>query len=541
MEELIQEISELFDSILMSFSNEQTQIQEFLKIHSLFKDSDLKVLFESGNHYAGGCVLNQVLKYLKKLKKVVTNPNQKLNKDLKKKIFINIEKLKFLMGHIKASFQLANDDLICLSNDHERKIALKKITTTVYVKNKEEVEQLAESMNNKSNIIKAVIYKTQKYNKSVSRNLMAGWLVIYYSIFASKKIKILAKVLRAEMDSEKLALFWKLIDSKLLSKIISKEFSPIKVNTLIFIPRLSNSVLDLTISEITNNNQKESISPEINFTYAQNSESSRIPVRILSSIPINKLNKGNKGLNNFSLNNEDHQFEKIIIHVHGGGFIAMSTYYYQVHTRIWANELNIPIFSIDYRLAPEHKFPAGLDDVWQVYTWIVENAHKYIGIQPKQIILVGDSAGGNLIIGITLKAISIGYRVPDSVCLMFPCANLDENYFSTGILISLEDRILPYKNFQAIKDNYIPDNFSVQNYFLSPIFAPQEYIAKFPKTEMLITLKDPLAQDTTRFAERLLQANVDIHISEYPELSHGALSYKQFPYDVIEALKKLFI
>ena len=174
MEELIQEISELFDSILMSFSNEQTQIQEFLKIHSLFKDSDLKVLFESGNHYAGGCVLNQVLKYLKKLKKVVTNPNQKLNKDLKKKIFINIEKLKFLMGHIKASFQLANDDLICLSNDHERKIALKKITTTVYVKNKEEVEQLAESMNNKSNIIKAVIYKTQKYNKSVSRNLMAG-------------------------------------------------------------------------------------------------------------------------------------------------------------------------------------------------------------------------------------------------------------------------------------------------------------------------------------------------------------------------------
>ena len=237
--------------------------------------------------------------------------------------------------------------------------------------------------------------------------------------------------------------------------------------------------------------------------------------------------------------NQDHQFEKIIIFIHGGAFIALSSYYYQQFTNMWANELNIPVFSIDYRLAPEHKFPAGLDDVWQVYTWIVENAHKYIGIEPKQIILVGDSAGANLAAALILKAISVGYRVPDGLYMVFPCLNLNEDYFSTRVLLSLEDNKVIFKCFRAMIDNYIPDNFSAENYLISPALAPQDLLGKFPKTEMLIPLKDPLAHDSFRFAEKLLNANVDLHITEYPELSHGGLPYKQFPNEITEGLKKL--
>ena len=66
----------------------------------------------------------------------------------------------------------------------------------------------------------------------------------------------------------------------------------------------------------------------------------------------------------------------------------------------------MPIFSIDYRLANEtSSFPDALNDVWQVYYWLVLNAEKEYGVRPDKIILVGDSAGGNLICALTILAI----------------------------------------------------------------------------------------------------------------------------------------
>ena len=54
----------------------------------------------------------------------------------------------------------------------------------------------------------------------------------------------------------------------------------------------------------------------------------------------------------------------LIIHVHGGGFVAMSSSSHQNYTRVWANDLGVPIISVDYRLAPESQYPAALNDVW---------------------------------------------------------------------------------------------------------------------------------------------------------------------------------
>ena len=88
--------------------------------------------------------------------------------------------------------------------------------------------------------------------------------------------------------------------------------------------------------------------------------------------------------------------DAIMIHIHGGGFIAMSSSSHQSYTRKWANEIGIPIFSIDYRLSPENAYPAALNDVWQAYYWLVNNITTYFGIKPEKIIVSGDSAGGNL-------------------------------------------------------------------------------------------------------------------------------------------------
>lgn len=83
-------------------------------------------------------------------------------------------------------------------------------------------------------------------------------------------------------------------------------------------------------------------------------------------------NKNNRKLNN----------KVLILHVHGGGFISMSSGSHQNYTRMWANILNIPIFSIDYRLAPKYPFPTALNDIWQTYYWFVEYGFAYLGIEP---------------------------------------------------------------------------------------------------------------------------------------------------------------
>ena len=92
-------------------------------------------------------------------------------------------------------------------------------------------------------------------------------------------------------------------------------------------------------------------------------------------------------------------FEKIIIQIHGGGFVAMSSRTHQTYTRKWVNNLKVPMFCIDYRKAPEFPYPNALDDCWQAYNWIINYVRVFFNVDPKRIVLVGDSAGGNLIVG----------------------------------------------------------------------------------------------------------------------------------------------
>jgi hormone-sensitive lipase len=82
--------------------------------------------------------------------------------------------------------------------------------------------------------------------------------------------------------------------------------------------------------------------------------------------------------------------------MHGGGFIALSSRMSQIITRPWANHLKIPVFSIDYRKPPKDPFPAALNDCFTVYQFIVKKIQYFMNINPVNIYLAGDSAGGNL-------------------------------------------------------------------------------------------------------------------------------------------------
>ena len=91
------------------------------------------------------------------------------------------------------------------------------------------------------------------------------------------------------------------------------------------------------------------------------------------------------------------------------------------YTTYWATECpKTIVFDINYRLAPDNLFPDGLCDCWESYTWIINNAKHEFGIDYKNVILTGDSAGGNLITAVTAMAIERGFRVPDFIMPIFP-------------------------------------------------------------------------------------------------------------------------
>ena len=97
---------------------------------------------------------------------------------------------------------------------------------------------------------------------------------------------------------------------------------------------------------------------------------------------------------------------------------------------------------------------------------------------------------------------------------------------------------------------YLDDSYSFENYLISPLYAPYELLKKFPQTEIMISLDDPLADDAFSFAEKLLIANVNVHITEYPDACHSALflrgkngvpSFANIIDDSIKIFKKLLV
>ena len=219
--------------------------------------------------------------------------------------------------------------------------------------------------------------------------------------------------------------------------------------------------------------------------------------------------------------------EKLILHIHGGGFISMTSRSHQSYTRRWALDLGCPVVSIDYRLAPEAPYPAALDDVWQAYMWLRNNCEKELGLATKKIVLAGDSAGGNLAIGCTLKAIMENVQPPDGLLLAYPALNLSISRFTPSFLFALDDMILHHTFLKLCLQSYVadPSLHPDTDPFLSPIVLSPGLLSKLPPVRILVGSKDPLHDDCWRFTERLQQAGGNVKLAVYEGFTHGALNF----------------
>ncbi|XP_066229676.1 hormone-sensitive lipase isoform X1 [Saccopteryx leptura] len=131
----------------------------------------------------------------------------------------------------------------------------------------------------------------------------------------------------------------------------------------------------------------------------------------------------------------------LVVHIHGGGFVAQTSKSHEPYLKTWAQELGVPILSIDYSLAPEAPFPRALEECFYAYCWAIKHC-TLLGSTGERICLAGDSAGGNLCFTVSLRAAAYGVRVPDGIMAAYPATML-QPAASPSRLLSLMDPLLP--------------------------------------------------------------------------------------------------
>uniref|UniRef100_A0AAF5D6L6 Alpha/beta hydrolase fold-3 domain-containing protein n=2 Tax=Strongyloides stercoralis TaxID=6248 RepID=A0AAF5D6L6_STRER len=137
-------------------------------------------------------------------------------------------------------------------------------------------------------------------------------------------------------------------------------------------------------------------------------ESHTIKYRIISSLHrLNISKKNGSKINPLS--------PHLILHCHGGGYLATSSKSHECYLRSWAKQSSCPIVSIDYSLAPKNPYPNAIEEVLYAYAYIINNPHEF-GWTGEKIVFVGDSAGGNLVTSVTMRLINLNVkRMPDAL------------------------------------------------------------------------------------------------------------------------------
>jgi hormone-sensitive lipase len=225
--------------------------------------------------------------------------------------------------------------------------------------------------------------------------------------------------------------------------------------------------------------------------------------------------KSFKQNNESSINTQiNNKFRKntIMIIVHGGGFIASSTLFHERYLRKWEKCLNIPIFGINYSLAPEYPYPEALNDVYQAYIWILKHAKEELNMDIKHIILSGDSAGANIALGLYHllivmkdfeKQLGKDIILPELLLAQYPAVFIDLKNYSNSFLLSLDDPMLNFNGMKYMCEKYV-GNYpsSEEDPFLNPIKI-NDFILDRIKAKIRICFgsRDVLREDGLRLLD----------------------------------------
>ncbi|VEG54496.1 alpha/beta hydrolase domain-containing protein [Mycolicibacterium aurum] len=208
-----------------------------------------------------------------------------------------------------------------------------------------------------------------------------------------------------------------------------------------------------------------------------------------------------------------------VVFIHGGGWTVGDLDTYDGQARIHAAGAQAVVVAIDYRLAPEHPFPAAVDDAWAATRWVVDNAAE-IGIDAGRLAVAGDSAGGNLAAVVAQSARDAG------IPLRFQLLWYPSTTFDTSLPSFTENAHAPILDLASCKGFsrwYVGDT-DLSDPPVTLVPARGE-LAGLPPAYIAVAGHDPLRDDGVRYGELLAAAGVPVEVHNAESLVHGYLGY----------------
>jgi acetyl esterase/lipase len=223
-----------------------------------------------------------------------------------------------------------------------------------------------------------------------------------------------------------------------------------------------------------------------------------------------------------------------LVYLHGGGWAAGSLDSHRPLAASLAKQLGYPVLLVGYSLAPEHPFPAAVQDCAKALAW----ARKYGpdgASKTHCLALAGDSAGGNIAAAAVVKGIEEGGERPDRLLLLSASLDLSPQPGRADIVDPMVDLSLQEPAFNGILGLYVQGKTTAADPLVSPLRASNETLAQFPPTLLQVSSNEFLLWDAEQFARRLVANGVRAHLSVWPGMPHVWQLFQFLP-ESVEAL-----
>lgn len=205
-----------------------------------------------------------------------------------------------------------------------------------------------------------------------------------------------------------------------------------------------------------------------------------------------------------------------IVFYHGGGWVVGDLETHDGTCRALALSSGCVVVSVDYRLAPEHPFPAAPRDCLEAYRWVVSNADE-LSINARSVAVCGDSAGGNLAAVVAREARDAGVPPPVAQGLIYP--GTDFRMQTPSIELFAEGFFLTRDSMHWFRDHYLPAEASIEDPLASPLLADD--VSGVAPAWVWTAGFDPLRDEGRAYADKLADAGVTTHHRCYDDLVHG--------------------
>jgi Esterase/lipase len=212
--------------------------------------------------------------------------------------------------------------------------------------------------------------------------------------------------------------------------------------------------------------------------------------------------------------------DEVIVFFHGGGWVSGDIGSYALTCRNLARFSGRLVIAVDYRRAPEHKFPTAVEDCYNAVLALIRGGAIF-RVSEEKLVLAGDSAGGNIAAAVSLMAADRGeFRVRRQV-LIYPAVYNDhsENSPFDSVRTNGTDYLLTSKKVRDYMYLYIRDRRDLRNPYFAPLLA--ENLSGQPRTLVITAEYDPLRDEGEAYAERLRQAGVEVENYRVADALHG--------------------